>query len=857
MAKVSELNFHIVQRAVGVSATKVLHDLLQERVSNARLRNRLTNATTQETLIAEIKLYAALGKQEEVSESPHKIWTVGKSNFQFFELLEFTNGLTWDKHEGSIPNKLLGVRWQESNGQEWQTLPINVGFSSKKSPTRRTGHGAYLEKNPFLTTKGALPKVAVISGYVEDHYDPIMRNGLKKRDIRGRVENALMQLLFATGTDMVQSCILTNIRNNPVKGVMLAITGLYKTFPHTILPFKNTVNMALRSRIRLNPAELLGLIGYKYSRRHSAKKLRELDAKIAATKLNVAKDQQNNGACWIAYFNPVTMDVKNLPKLNLEHAFASNEIRKEFPYQSQIKDYFSRLEAILDVAYGTYGISHATRQGYTQFVPKNLLTERNLTEHSKYVHEVIQTNNPRPGLPHEPKLVKLEGRMWTPLHHIAKNRELTHIPIGMLTQRNLTVRAKDGTTPIHWVAKNGDWDKLPVSSINKRTLTVTNQEGWTPVHEAASCGMLTQFPNNTLTNQMFTAKDVFGWTPIHVAVANGHVKQIPKDILIKSINVETNDGYSSLDLAKLNYTLSDLKEVVGDEFDGLAINNDQKLVCTYMEILQAGYCGSEDILEAEEEKRFGGIYDSLQNCTAIVNAEIRDFMLALFAEGTHTKFLTKYIITENLHTDIKQCEIIKYIIRNGGSNVEDLRKRFPEEDICLNKIEVICKHVEKTDTWIKIKGIDEDYYVNELLDNYTPNLESPSRADDLYFSFTYWAKSIQEKQLKLCTQLLTEGKFINDNNWNNCIEFLENIIQRQPNLLSQELKSKKLKVPKLTILPAIFAAVVKGKQLQIILKDQTKLVVAPSKIVYEDNHWQITTPEAYRLDSISNATLID
>jgi len=580
MAKVSDINFKSVHSAVGGPVTKVkgvLKAIQAERIANVRFRNRIKNAKTSEDLREEFVLYEALTKE----------WTVGKSKFQFFELQEFSKGkdekpLHWDKHEGSIPEKLLGVRWQEKEGELWVTLPINVGFSTKSEPTERVGQGKFLDENPFLTKAGKLPRVAVISGYVEDHKDPVIsdnKTGLKRKDIRGRVENALMQMLCTTGIDTMQSSILTNVRNDPINGVMLAITGLYKAYPHIILPFNKQVNLTLRERIMLQHNEITKLSEKLAKKQENLDKLLKdpstpqgtiarkqkalgkMHNVIAKKMLNVArpnqeldgpKKNQNNGACWISYFNPETMDTSRIPKIDLVQAFASTEIRKEYtnPTPEKLKEYFKRLTSIMDAAYGIAPVLQSVLEGYSEFVPKEAFTTKALTDRDYTGIGTFTTPSPRIGTKEPPKEYDKSTVGWTILHHMAVSDQLKHLPLAAFTPQTLTVRDNDGMTPMHCAAAEGQLQDIPKNQLTKRNLTIRDWEGWTPVHSAAANGHLNQIPSELLTTAVLTGKDVFGWSPIHAAAAHGHLNQIPEAILKKALLTEqTFDGHTPLQVA--------------------------------------------------------------------------------------------------------------------------------------------------------------------------------------------------------------------------------------------------------------------------------------------------------------------
>lgn len=358
----------------------ILGRMLDAMPENEALRDRVYRSVMGAPIEQEIRLFHALERSWK-SGSPD-----GKgSEFRFEEIQDFTPPLKWDKHEGSVPNKLFRVHMRQDDGS-WLALPVNVGARIVKSPTKHQGHADILLEDPFLTLKGERPRTAVISGYVHDHHDKIIDNkvpnpnggrdiqlGLRGKDIRGKVETAFMHMLYSVDTGLTQSSILFNVRDNPIKGVVEALSKLYVKFNklpgaprkdvgiHTVLPIGSQFSQVVRAKNR--------------------------EAKHRGEESNVS--DAKNGSVWIAYFDPKVMDTSRIPKLDVMRAFASKECvelsnrkgrYKGEPPIALVEEYFDKVKRVVNAAYGKgkNPLRDAVLAGDAELLPKEVFTPENL-----------------------------------------------------------------------------------------------------------------------------------------------------------------------------------------------------------------------------------------------------------------------------------------------------------------------------------------------------------------------------------------------------------------------------------------------------------------------------------------------
>jgi hypothetical protein len=381
-----DLNYMAVMRALSLparEARELLSRMLEALPNNEALRGRVVNAGKEgrDTIDQEIRLFNALEKSWKSGPPDGK-----GSEFRFEEIQDFTPPLKWDKHEGSYPDKLFRVHMRQEDGS-WLALPINVGARMVKTPTVRQGHGKFLKEHPFLTLEGELPRTAVVSGYVHDHKDPLISDpfedpktgrkverGLRGKDIRGKVETAFMHMLYSTGTGLTQSSILFNVRDNPIKGMIEALRALYIKFNklpgsgkkdlgfHTVLPPSGTFNPVERAKNR-------------------EAKHRGDEGKV------LSKD--GNGAVWIAYLDPKTMDMTGVTPLDVKRAFASKEcewlskLEGEYPKEpplAVVAEYYAKIKRVTYAAYGKgkNPLREAILAGDGELLPGEVFSPENL-----------------------------------------------------------------------------------------------------------------------------------------------------------------------------------------------------------------------------------------------------------------------------------------------------------------------------------------------------------------------------------------------------------------------------------------------------------------------------------------------
>jgi len=120
----------------------------------------------------------------------------------------------------------------------------------------------------------------------------------------------------------------------------------------------------------------------------------------------------------------------------------------------------------------------------------------------------------------------------------AENGTLNQIPRELLTQENLTIKDKYEDTPLHYAAWYGHLDQIPKELLTQENLTIKNGDGDTPLHWAAKKGHLDQIPQELLTQENLTIEnEEDGGTPLHNAAENGHIDQIPEEFRPAAKNI--------------------------------------------------------------------------------------------------------------------------------------------------------------------------------------------------------------------------------------------------------------------------------------------------------------------------------
>ena len=581
--------------------------------SNKRLRDRIkAAASSPEKLARELQFFNA----------QQQTWGVNRSKFRFEEVEDFSldihgKKMVWSGHSddsvkdgsgGSKPHRLLKVFMIQEDGSELE-LPLNVGFSSKSEPNRRIGGGHKLAGR-LLKKDGGLPRLALVSAYVQDGENALISGqkevirasgevvpaqvGLKKTDIRGKVETALIQLLKACDHDVVLSSMLFNIRDNPLKGVLLALTGLYAKGAHTVLPLNGVFNVEKRE---------------------------------ALTHTKNARDKKNNAVFWAAYLNEATMDLSKLPNLNLDPLIgAEMQIAAKSPSIQTMGEWYNRLANFINASYGKAPLHDVAKHGMVQFLPRNVLNESALLSRknagrgfSTVMHNIVSSPDRdrlqaaaahetakhlnvllsvfgKDSLVFQPKkvinqkdsagnviktreIIRLDAEatlkhlnMFAPaeygigkeqyilgyddalglcyksrssdsiLRMPGKPSQLKYLPAAMLSEKTLLVRDSRARTPLHYIAENSELDLIPASLFTKKMLICQDGAGRTPLSIAVKTGCLQQLPQEFLSKKLLTSHctdcaDVpkslrsGTWTLVDLAAYHGTLDKLPKELL--------------------------------------------------------------------------------------------------------------------------------------------------------------------------------------------------------------------------------------------------------------------------------------------------------------------------------------
>ena len=558
-----DLNYRSVRRALGLPAEDsraLLARMLEALPVNDALKTRVKNAgkNGREGIDREVRLFSAL----------ERVWKSGPPDgkgfeFRFEEIQDFTPPLKWDKHEGSYPDKLFRVHMRQEDGS-WLALPVNVGACMVKNPTIRQGHGRFLKAHPFLTLGGELPRTAVISGYVHDHnnkliedtvIDPVtgkkIERGLKGRDIRGNVETALMHMLYSIDTGLTQSSILFNIRDNPIKGVVEALRGLYVKFNklsgsakkavgmHTVLPPSGNFDLEERAKNRA--------------------------AKHRGDEGNVVS-ADGNGAVWVTYFDPKTMDSRLVPPLDVRRAFASKECEwlsklvGEFPKEpplSVVAEYYAKIERVTYAAYGKgkNPLRAAILAGDGELLPAGVFTPESLlmsggvklAEKGPNVHMMAITP--------DASRVKADRAMGL----VAKLNKSLNACVLNGCRVNPQVNAVDIVEALQSFAPDNVpavSEKVYIDDFEFKLQMVKGQFAYIGVgdirgqdiSEVGSYDQLGHVPRESFTKEVLLCCNAEGRTLVEVMADNGRINLVPRDSLKAALEGLGFEGADADDL---------------------------------------------------------------------------------------------------------------------------------------------------------------------------------------------------------------------------------------------------------------------------------------------------------------------
>jgi len=310
-----KVSIETVKKVIGGSdlqASKLISALQDTAANSTRAQTRIQNAS-QSKLVCLIMLEQAF---LDAQAAPN-------AKFRFRQVDIFNAG-TWHLHLTSKPDIILQVDILE-NGK-WVKTAINVGFSYQATPSNRMGFGDYLNsENAFWTKKGELPKVALVSGYVENHKSTKVAK-LRSKNIRAQIEYALINILFKAGYGIVLSSLLFNLRKNPIKGVFEGTRDLYSKFFVTAFPFEYQFNATYRKLVDLNRENF---------------------------NISTHGKGKNSAAVYLAYFNIEIMDMSNVPKIDWNLVKEECDIlASKNPTAPAIKTFYSRVLALVKYSYG-------------------------------------------------------------------------------------------------------------------------------------------------------------------------------------------------------------------------------------------------------------------------------------------------------------------------------------------------------------------------------------------------------------------------------------------------------------------------------------------------------------------------
>ena len=582
-----------------MEAVKVFAEMkgAQESKRCKRFSRRFYDMEGNNDLTEEIRLFRAL----------QLVWESSGSRYRFEEVDDFSIGvdgerLGWSGHsekdtnrKSSKPHKLFRVFQIDEAGNE-ELLPLNVGFSGKKSMHRRLGGGEKLGHR-LRTINGGPTSGAVISAFVMDDKHPDY-DALRDCDTRSKVETALMGLLKYAGKDVILSSILFNLRDNPLKGLYLALTGLYAKGEHTVFPVNSV---------------------FLKSKREGLSHTKD------------AGDGKNNGTVWVAYLNEDSVDLDRLPNLNLSPLKGQEmEVIMQNPSIDVMSAAHKRFAAFINASFGVGPLDAVADDGLIGFLPMEVMTQKAILQRRNVgrgfttaIHDIVSKPDRERLLAMEAhstagelnKLLKEKGESClvympertvkirnkdgtfrekvlkrldakktaenldpnaTILYGIGNERyslgydpnlglcfkstndvilrspgrvsQLKYVPPELLDDKALMTRNSQAKTPLHIIAENSELKLLPKGVLTKKMLLCQDGSGATPISAAVRAGCLAQIPIEIVPKTLFHApchdktnapKWRRGrWTLIDLAVCSGTAKTIPQDVMLEAMRDE-------------------------------------------------------------------------------------------------------------------------------------------------------------------------------------------------------------------------------------------------------------------------------------------------------------------------------
>lgn len=588
------------EEALSISKT-----LTQSLAVNPALQKRLANANPHH-VHSEIRFFDALRKP----------WVSGGDEFRFDLTSEFSKDesgvqYNWSGHTGMVvdndvglkdskPQKLFNVFRRDPESNTLVKLPLNVGCTIK--PPKRVG--VVDNRVPlFQRTDGKEANLTIISAFVqapEEHKVKVLREvngrvtyvekGRAEIDLRGKVETALIALLYSQGADAVFSSILFNMRDNPLNGMRLAMSGLYGKKDFMVLPANGQYLSGKRARQRE--------IGKN------------------------ARDKIDNGVIFVAYVNGETIDLSKFPKLDMsafigaellessrlvDHANKAYKEAKDAgtltrDIEGQVKhaddvigQWFGLYSRFLDASYGIGPIYSVAKDGLADRLPKSVLEPVALSEiiktrgrncFSTAMHALAEIPN-RGGIIsavaesaiYQLEVAKVkfpeafvstlsdtpEWDMPSTLRNLADCGAEIHLnATGVLERDKLIKRvlslkkqmkeiphvlgidnvlykltyfpdgprkgfgyySADGKS-ISSAGKKSQLHELPKTSFTVETLLSLDHNRRAPIHIMAKKGLLSFIPPAVLDCGMLTLPDKTGRSALYYAAENGYLSQLP------------------------------------------------------------------------------------------------------------------------------------------------------------------------------------------------------------------------------------------------------------------------------------------------------------------------------------------
>jgi hypothetical protein len=321
-------------------------DQLRRAMGDGEVGEKIRSRFTQTQQMArELRIFHAMRYPWSGSTSPG-----GGYNFRFYERKQYSKGLTWGGHDGSIPKVILGVRLVESNGYEVE-LPANIGYRLCSAPSRRFGFVNEMRgEHAILRKDGNEPQVYVVSGYAHKHGDPLLE-ALNRNDLRTQMEVALNKMMLYAGLDLGLSAILFHVRADPAFAINLGLDKFKKLQPFVMPPRRGTFSEEEREIVQ---------------------------AILKSGKKFNAADHPVNAATWIAIPNLQTIDLNTLPRIDSLRAFAW-DANGGVPRDLDSKSQGVLRERIERITHSSCGgpIGEAIRRGEAKWLdPRSLVPSR-------------------------------------------------------------------------------------------------------------------------------------------------------------------------------------------------------------------------------------------------------------------------------------------------------------------------------------------------------------------------------------------------------------------------------------------------------------------------------------------------